>query len=332
MPVDPAFWRERRVLVTGHTGFKGRWLTTWLDAMGASVTGFSRAEGDLRDGESVARAFASHEPDVVFHLGGQPIVARSLREPAATFATNVLGTTHVLDAAHRTGGVRAIVVVSSQNCYEPGSEHPYREDDPLGGRDPYSSSQACAELVVSAMRRSFDLPVASARSGNVIGGGDQGEGRLLPELMHGALDGVPVAIGNPDGVRPWQHVLSPLSGYLLLAQALHDDASFATAFNFAPEPEHVFTVREVVERLGELWGSPLATLPDAVRPPNEAGSIRLDPSRARERLGWRPRWELEDGLRAVVDYYRGIERGASPRDLMLAQIAEYAEVPTLSAR
>jgi CDP-glucose 4,6-dehydratase len=237
---------------------------------------------------------------------------------------NVLGTAHVLDAARAAGGVRSIVVVTSDKCYAPGPDsHP--EDDPLGGDDPYSASKAAAELVAASYRDSYDLPIATGRAGNVIGGGDWGADRLMPDVLAAATDGRPVELRNPQAVRPWQHVLSPLAGYLLLAEAVFDDpASFAAGWNFGPDPGDELPVRALVARIEELWGSPL---PVAVQPgehPPEAATLRLVSDKARERLGWRPAWDLDDGLRAIVAWARAMRAGDDLRALTLSQVERYA--------
>ena len=344
--VDPAFWTGKSVLVTGNTGFKGAWLALWLSSLGADVTGLADgiptqpslwqlADGettvrtigaDVRNAAAVHAAVADVQPDVVLHLAAQPLVRRSYSEPAETLAINALGTAHVLDAVRAVGGVAAVVVVTSDKCYLPtGGEWGHREDEPLGGHDPYSASKACTEIVADAYRRSFGLPLATARAGNVIGGGDWGADRLLPDVLRAASAGTPVALRNPHAVRPWQHVLNPLAGYLLLAQALASDPSgFAGGWNFGPSVEDALPVRALVERIGVLWGGD--GVPEAAQEgehPPETATLRLDSTRARLRLGWRPAWELEEGLRAIVEWHRAYDRGADVRTITLAQIAAY---------
>ena len=351
---DREFWRDRRVLITGHTGFKGAWLTLWLQQLGAHVTGFSRGMpqapalyaltradrgtqelvGDIRDGAQVAQAVATARPEIVFHMAAQPLVRRSLAEPVDTYAVNVMGVVNLLEAVRATEGVRAVVVVSSQDVYDDqGWEWGYREDDALGGRNPYAGSKACAELVTSALRRSLlaeaGVNVATARAGNMLGGGDWGQDRLVPDAMRAALDGQPLRVRNAEAVRPWQYVLEPLRGYLLLAERLVDDPTLATAFNFGPA-DGACSVRELLEHLEELWGAPLATLPAAGNGSREAQGVRLDPARAEQRLGWRAEWPLDRTLQAVVDWYRAYERGDDLRAVTLAQIEEYS--PTLARR
>ena len=338
-----AFWSGRKVLVTGHTGFKGAWLTLWLGSLGARVTGLSDGvptrpslyelagvqEGvqdvraDVRDPHAVADAVAQADPEVVLHLAAQPLVRRSFAAPAETYAVNVLGTAHVLDAARAAPGVRAIVVVTSDKCYAPGP-HPHGEDDPLGGADPYSSSKAAAELVAASYRDSFGLPLATARAGNVIGGGDWGEDRLMPDVLAAAVEGRAVRLRSPAAVRPWQHVLNPLAGYLLLAEALHDDpARYGAGWNFGPDPGDELPVRALVERIGELWGAPIGVEVQPGEHPPEAATLRLVSTRAQQQLGWRPAWDLDDGLRAIVEWTRALRAGDDLRALTLAQIERY---------
>ena len=339
--VDDAFWGGRRVLVTGHTGFKGAWLTLWLQALGAEVTGLADGvptspslhalvggdEGervDVRDAAAVRAAVERARPSVVLHLAAQPLVRRSYDAPAETFAVNVQGTAHVLDAVRAVGGVDAVVVVTSDKCYAPveASDWGHRETDPLGGHDPYSASKAAAEIVAAAYRSSYDLPLATARAGNVIGGGDWGADRLLPDVMAALLEGRPVELRSPEAVRPWQHVLNPLAGYLLLAQALAAGEA-AEGWNFGPELDEALPVRAVVARLARHWGAEVEVAGQAGEHPHETATLRLDATRARLRLGWQPAWDLDEGLRAIVEWYRAYERGADLREVTLAQIAAY---------
>lgn len=355
--VDPTLWAGRRVLLTGHTGFKGSWLALWLGALGAEVTGLSadvptepsmfelaRVEQDLaghivadvRDPAAMLDAFAATRPEVVLHLAAQPMVRRAFREPGLTFETNVMGTVNVLDAVRRAGAgtVRAVVNVTSDKCYEnredgSGPRRPFVEDDPLGGYDPYSSSKACAELVTEAYRRSFfaalDGPrVASVRAGNVIGGGDWGAERLVPDVMRAAVAGVPVRIRNPDAVRPWQHVLNPLSGYLLVAQALLTGAPADVGWNFGPAQGDVRSAGWLADRLSDLWPGELRRVLDPGPHPHEAHLLSLDSTRARERLGWRPRWDLQRALASIVSWHLAQGAGEDLRALTLSQIDEYS--------
>jgi CDP-glucose 4,6-dehydratase len=351
VPIDPNFWADRRVLVTGHTGFKGAWLSLWLQSLGARVTGLAPGPPtqpslyelagvgaemderaiDVRDGEAVGEALRQARPEVVLHLAAQPLVRRSLRDPATTYAVNVMGTVNVLEAVRLHGeDVRAVVVVTSDKCYENPENGPRRfvEGDPLGGRDPYSSSKACAELVTAAYRASFfsapDGPrVASARAGNVIGGGDWGEDRLIADIVRAIGDGEPVSVRNPGAIRPWQHVLNPLSGYLLLAQELTRAPAAARAWNFGPRAADARTVGWIVERLGALWEGALRWELDASANPPEAGRLELDSSAAEDGLGWLPAWNLQEALERVVAWHEAHRRGADMRRTSCEQIAEF---------
>ena len=350
MDVAPEFWRGRQVLLTGHTGFKGSWMALWLSALGARLTGLSLdvptepslyrltrlgdevewIEADVRDFEAVHAAIARTQPEIVIHMAAQSLVRRSYLEPRATYETNVMGTVNVLDAVRRSSDVRVVVNVTSDKCYE-NRESPrgYREDDAMGGRDPYSSSKGAAELVTSAYRSSFfskpgAARIASARAGNVIGGGDWGEDRLIPDLMRAALAGEPLAVRSPTAVRPWQHVLNPLSGYLVLAQALWEDPALATGWNFGPSNDDVQPVAWLVERIAERWPGGVRSEIDPGPHPHEAHALALDSSRARERLGWRPHWDLGSGIDAVVEWYAAYADGADAHALTLTQIEGFS--------
>jgi CDP-glucose 4,6-dehydratase len=344
MGLDPAFWSGRRVLVTGHTGFKGSWLALWLEELGAEVTGFALAaptepslfelarvaesvtsiEGDVRDLDAVVRAVAESEAEVVIHMAAQPLVRRSFAEPVETYATNVMGTVHVLEAVRRAGGVRVAVNVTSDKCYENRNwEWGYREDEPKGGYDPYSNSKGCSELVTSAYRSSFfgeGTALGSARAGNVIGGGDWSEDRLVPDAMRAAIERTPLLIRNPNATRPWQHVLDPLEGYLMLAQALWESREFADGWNFGPEDRDAREVGWIVESLSRRWDGGIDWRQDGGDHPHEASYLKLDSSRARAHLGWQPGWSLEDALDAVVDWYRRYAAGEDAREVTLAQL------------
>jgi CDP-glucose 4,6-dehydratase len=352
--VDPDFWRDRAVLLTGHTGFKGAWLALWLQAMGARVTGLSDTvptdpslfeladvagglagdvRADVRDQDALLAAFAAAEPDVVVHMAAQAFVRRSFVQPRATYETNVMGTVNVLEAVRATASVRAVVNVTSDKCYDNHhgrEQRPFAEDDPKGGHDPYSNSKACADLVADAYLRSFFAPdedgprLGSARAGNVIGGGDWGEDRLICDIMRGALQGEPIAIRNPEAVRPWQHVLNPLSGYLCLAQALHASPAAQGGWNFGPAIGDARPVRAIADRLTELWDRELRWEVDAGEHPHEARFLALDSSKAREGLGWRPAWTLDDALAAIVAWYVALRDGEDMRAVTLAQIAAFA--------
>jgi CDP-glucose 4,6-dehydratase len=334
------------VLVTGHTGFKGAWLALWLSSLGARVMGFSldvptepslyelaRAaddlddlRGDIRDPGALAAAFERAQPEVVIHMAAQSLVRRSFERPRETYETNVIGTLNLLEAVRQEGGVRVVVNVTSDKCYENREwDWGYRESEPMGGHDPYSSSKGCAELLTAAFRRSFfsegDGPrLASARSGNVIGGGDWSPDRLLADLLRSALAGEPLRVRSPASVRPWQHVLNPLSGYLVLAQALWDSPAFAEAWNFGPAEQDARTVAWIVERLAGVWPGGLSWESDPGPHPHEAGQLRLDSSKARAQLGWEPAIDLEQALASIVEWYAELRAGADMRAVTLAQI------------
>jgi CDP-glucose 4,6-dehydratase len=346
-------------MVTGHTGFKGSWLALWLQALGAHVTGFSvgiptqpslfelarvgegmeSIVGDVRDYRALADAIAIARPEVVVHMAAQPIVRTSFTEPRATYEVNVMGTVNLLDAVRRDGEVRVLVNVTSDKCYENREwEWAYREHEPMGGHDPYSSSKGCSELVTDAFRRSFfagddGTRVASARAGNVIGGGDWACDRLIPDLMRAALEGRAAVVRSPQSIRPWQHVLNPLCGYLTLAQGLWSLAELASAWNFGPADEDARPVGWIVERLQALWPR-VRCIEEDPGPErshvHEARYLKLDSSRARSHLGWRPRWELCRGLDETVAWYRALHAGEDMAAFTAAQIESYAQVGALA--
>jgi CDP-glucose 4,6-dehydratase len=344
-------WQGRRVLVTGHTGFKGSWLALWLHAMGARVTGlaldppsvpslFDAARidglvdhviGDVRDAEVVQDVVQRVRPEVIFHLAAQPLVRLSYAAPVETYSTNVMGTVNVLEAARRANrDVRAIVSVTSDKCYANREwDWPYRESDPLGGHDPYSSSKACAELVTAAYRASYfgsEGPlVASVRAGNVIGGGDWAADRLVPDLLRAFEAGVAPLIRAPDAVRPWQHVLEALGGYLMIAERLlAGERRFADAWNFGPNDEDAWPVRWIVDRMRQAWAGGAAAVVDGGPRPHEAGLLRLDSSRVRTALGWRPALTLGETIDWIVDWHKAAHGGGDARAVTLEQIVHYA--------
>ncbi len=348
------FWAGRRVLVTGHTGFKGSWMSLWLGRLGARVHGFALKAptqpslfeearvtegmtstiGDIRDPESLRSVLVRAEPEVVFHLAAQPIVRQSYAEPVETFQTNVMGTVNVLEAVRHAPSVRAVVNVTTDKCYENREwQRGYREDDPLGGHDPYSGSKACAEIVGAVYRRSFmsmrasggAVGIANARAGNVIGGGDWARDRLIPDMIRAIKSGTSVCIRHPASTRPWQHVLEPLSGYLLLARRMLEGATFASdAWNFGPDAGDVRPVSWILDRWMARWGEGFAWRQHAGDHPHEARLLQLDNSKARERLGWRPRWPLEEGLDRTIDWYREWLRGRDMRAVTIGQIEEFS--------
>jgi CDP-glucose 4,6-dehydratase len=343
-------WQGRRVFLTGHTGFKGAWLALWLHQVGAEVTGFAlppptepslfaragvgdtltHVVGDIRDLGAVTAAMREARPEVVFHLAAQPLVRLSYEEPVETYATNVMGTVHVLEAARRSRDVKAFVCITTDKCYENREwVWPYRESDPMGGHDPYSSSKGAAELVVAAYRRSFmdaaGIGVASVRAGNVIGGGDWAADRLIPDLVHAFGRGEAPAIRSPGAVRPWQHVLEALGGYLLIAERLlAGEPGFADAWNFGPADDDARPVSWIVERLRAAWGGGAAApAPWTGTVPHEAGLLRLDTSKARAQLGWRPALPLGEALEWIVDWHRRTAAGEDARTVTMEQIAAY---------
>jgi CDP-glucose 4,6-dehydratase len=333
--ISDTFWGGRRVLVTGHSGFKGRWLSLWLRSLGAEVVGFSRRvsedpevesiQGDVADFGAVLAAVEAARPEVVFHMAGFSTVRVGIEDPVATYTANVIGTTNLLEAIRRTGHPRAVVSVTTDKVYlDRGSEWGYREDDRLGGSDPYSSSKVCQELVIGAFRDSLladrGIAVASARAGNVIGGGDRTDGRLVPDLIRACLEGTTLEVRAPDAIRPWQHVLNPLYGYLLLAQKLWDDPSAATAWNFGPDQEASRPVGWLVERLCARWPGEIEVEVAERRPLLESAVPRVDSTRARTRLDWRPPWDLPAAIDATVDWHLAHREG---RDISLEQIGRF---------
>ncbi|MBA3817901.1 MAG: CDP-glucose 4,6-dehydratase [Deltaproteobacteria bacterium] len=349
--MNAAFWRGRSVLVTGHTGFKGSWLALWLQQLGARVTGYALAPptepslfaqarvadgmtsimADVRDLGRLTDSVGSAAPEIVLHLAAQSLVRASYEQPVDTYATNVMGTVHLLEAARQVPSVRAVVIVTTDKCYENREWlWGYRERDRLGGRDPYSNSKACAELVTDAYRQSFfsehGAAVASARAGNVVGGGDWAKDRVVPDAMRAFLTGQPLTVRNPRSTRPWQHVLEPLAGYLTLAERLVTEGrSFAEAWNFGPPDELVLPVGELVTKLAAAWG-PGATwsTPGAPTGPHEATLLRLDISKARTQLGWTPRLSIDTTLAWIAEWHQTVGRGGDARAITEQQIASYA--------
>lgn len=349
-----SIWRGKRVFLTGHTGFKGGWLALWLASKGAVVRGYALdpgtepslfkearvgsviedVRGDIRNAATLEPALRDFAPEVVFHMAAQPLVRYSYEDPIGTYETNVIGTARVLDAVRRTPSVRAVVSVTTDKCYE-NKEWlwGYRETDPLGGYDPYSSSKACAEIVSAAYRQSYfpvtklaehGCAVATARAGNVIGGGDWSADRLIPDLVRGFLAGQPVRIRRPQSIRPWQHVLEPLHGYMLLAERLlSHDPRYATAFNFGPAEDDAQPVEWIVKRMTNFWGGSASWVLDPDPGLHEAGYLKLDVSRARAELGWHPQLRLEQALSWLVDWYKTWQSGADMHAFTLQQIEAF---------
>lgn len=344
-----AFWQNKRVLVTGHTGFKGSWLTLWLQSMGANVCGVALAPPtapalfelldlathmehnvvDIRQYESVFQVMSAFQPEIIFHMAAQPLVRLSYQQPVETYATNVMGTVHVLEAARHVGSVKAIVNITTDKCYENREwAWGYREDEPMGGHDPYSNSKGCAELVSSAYRKSFmqqaGIAMATVRAGNVIGGGDWALDRLVPDILRALQNQQPVQIRNPNAIRPWQHVLEPLSGYLLLAERLYENGQQdAEGWNFGPRDEDAQPVQWIVEKLCEAWGNHATWSLQPGEHPHEANYLKLDISKARQRLHWVPRWPLQTALQHIADWHKAWLSGQDMRAMCLQQINLY---------
>lgn len=352
--MNSAFWNGKRVLLTGHTGFKGSWLSLWLQSMGTHVVGYALAPptnpslfvvaevekgmtsivGDIRDASHLQKVFAEHRPEIVIHMAAQPLVRYSYIEPVETYATNVMGTVNLLEAVRSTDSVKAVVNVTTDKCYENREwVWGYRENEAMGGFDPYSSSKGCAELVTAAYRNSYFHPdkypthgvaIASGRAGNVIGGGDWADDRLIPDIMRAITQSKPVNIRNPHATRPWQHVLEPLSGYLVLAQKLFEEgAAYAEGWNFGPNDEDAKPVQWIVERLTSTWGENASWTLDGKEHPHEAHYLKLDCSKAKARLDWHPRWHLEDALGAIIDWHRAYRDCKEMKTLTLSQIQQY---------
>ncbi len=347
--INPDFWRGKRVLITGHTGFKGGWLSLWLQSMGATLCGVALepptepslfalarvAEGmehhivDIRDFASLKAQMDGFQPEIVIHMAAQPLVRLSYSQPVETYATNVMGTVHVLEAARHAGSVKAIVNITTDKCYENREwVWGYREDDPMGGHDPYSNSKGCAELVSAAYRKSFlneaGIAIATVRAGNVIGGGDWALDRLVPDVLRALEKRESVLIRNPHAIRPWQHVLEPLSGYLCLAERLFLHGQLdAEGWNFGPRDEDARPVQWIVEYICENWGEGASWTLQPGDHPHEACFLKLDISKARQRLHWTPRWTLETALENIIEWHQAWLKGQDMRTVCLSQINQY---------
>ena len=347
--INQKFWEGKRVFVTGHTGFKGSWLSLWLQEMKSHVKGFALppsthpslfeeanvAEGmdsqigDVRNVDVLMSSITEFNPDILIHMAAQPLVGESYKNPIDTYATNVMGTVHVLESARRCPSLKAIVNVTSDKCYENRkSNRGYAESDPMGGDDPYSSSKGCAEILTSSWRKSFFHLLASGRAGNVVGGGDWTKGRLLPDILRAFEKKRPVVIRNPTATRPWQHVLEPLSGYLILAQNLYERGEvFARGWNFGPNHESIEPVKAIVERMIKIWGDGVRWELDRKNNPPEAQELTLDISLARSELSWKPRWCLQETLEKTVSWHKAWLSGQNARDLCLEQIYSFGKRP-----
>ena len=352
--IDPSFWKGRRVLLTGHTGSKGSWMSIWLKEMGADLTGFALTPptkpslfedanvaegmrsimGDIRDLDALKKVFADTNPEVVIHMAAQPLVRESYSFPVETYAINVMGTVHVLEAVRHTPSVRSVVIVTTDKCYENKEwVWGYREDEPMGGYDPYSNSKGCAELVTSSYRRSYFHPakyeshkvaVASARAGNVIGGGDWADDRLIPDIIRSVMDGTPVMIRSPYATRPWQHVLEPVGAYLLLAEKLYTEgAKFAEGWNVGPRSDDARDVEFIVNSICRNWGDGASYQIDSNPQPHEAGYLKLDIAKIESKLGWKPVWPLPVTLEKTVSWYKRYTNGEDANSLCQSQLQDY---------
>lgn len=346
--VNPHFWQGKRVFLTGHTGFKGSWLSLWLQKMGATLTGYALPPGttpslfdvanvapgmtsifgDIRDSKHLSQSLADSKPQIVLHLAAQALVGESYRDPLGTYATNVQGTANLLEAIRSTPSVTAVIVVTSDKCYDNKEwPWPYRENEALGGHDPYSSSKACAELITAAYRDSFlaqaGVAVASARAGNVFGGGDWSANRLIPDLLAAFSARHPAKLRRPHAVRPWQHVLEPLAGYLILAERITTTPTLAGAWNFGPSEGDCRTAGDIANRLAALWGDGAEWQPENSDFPHEAGMLLLDSSRAKLGLGWQPRWTLDAGLAATIFWHKSWLTATNMHAVTLQQIEQF---------
>ncbi len=357
--MNQSFWKDKKVFITGHTGFKGSWLSLWLEELGANVTGFSLPPpsqpsffesaklhdgiksqlGDVRIYNDLHDAILKSHPEIIFHLAAQSLVRPSYQNPIETYATNVMGTAHLLEASRFVKGIKAIVIVTSDKCYENREwVWGYRENDPMGGFDPYSNSKGCAELVTASFRNSFFHPdhfkqhgvaIASVRAGNVIGGGDWATDRLIPDLIRAFSQNEPVHIRNPNAIRPWQHVLEPLSGYLLLGQKLYEEGPlYAEAWNFGPSDEDAQPVSWIVNKVATLWGNNSKWSIESKENPHEAHYLKLDCSKVKMKLGWKSKWPLSQCLEETVKWYQAFYQKQNIRDFSIQQIRLYCKSRT----
>ena len=353
---DEIFWQGKKVFITGHTGFKGSWLCLWLNSLGAEVTGYALEPptqpslfelcgidklvksviGDIRDLNKLSTTMRESAAGIVFHMAAQPLVRDSYNLPVETYETNVMGTVNLLEAVRNCSRVKAVINITTDKCYENmHQERGYHENDPLGGYDPYSSSKACSELITSAYRNSYfnihkfidhKVGLASARAGNVIGCGDWANDRLVCDFIKAILENRKLTIRNPRAIRPWQHVLEPLSGYLELAEKLYANGqAYAEAWNFGPVDQDAMTVEWIVKRLCEKWGGVAAYEIDSRKHPHETNTLKLDCSKAKEKLGWRPRWKLEKAIDSIIEWTKAYHEKQDVKEVCLKQIQEYQE-------
>ena len=349
MSKNTEFWNKKKIFITGHTGFKGSWLCNWLISMGAEIAGFSlkpetnpnlfyetklinninNTFGDIRDFESLLASIQSFKPEIIFHLAAQPLVKQSYQDPVSTYNTNVMGTVHLMEAAKKSKSVKTIVNVTSDKCYENRElTRGYAENDQLGGFDPYSNSKACSELVTNAYRNSFfnniNIGVATARAGNVIGGGDWAHARLIPDILRSIETKKQLIVRNPNSVRPWQHVLECLSGYLKLAEELyHDEKKFSGAWNFGPSNTDTKPVKWIIKKMYTLWGCDQDWKLDSSEYFHETNFLKLDNSKARNELQWRPKWVLPEALQKIVYWHSNWIKDGNAKELCEYQIQEY---------
>ncbi len=352
--MQSSFWKNKKVFITGHTGFKGSWLSLWLQQLNATVIGyaltpptspnlFSAAQveqnmvhiiGDVRNYDFLKASLLKHQPDVIFHLAAQPLVKYSYEFPIETYATNVMGTVNLLEAARSLSHCKAIINITSDKCYQNNEWcWGYREEDPLGGYDPYSNSKACAELVSSAFLNSYynksDCGLATARAGNVIGGGDWAQNRLIPDVIKGIINQQEIEIRNPDALRPWQHVLEPLYGYLLLAEALYNEPKlFAGSWNFGPNDQDVKPVKWIVNQLLQFANESISWKIESQNHAHEAHFLKLDSSKSKNKLNWHPQWSLETALKHAMDWYRAYQQKENMQEKTLTQINSFIQTIT----
>ncbi|WP_159356239.1 CDP-glucose 4,6-dehydratase [Methylovorus glucosotrophus] len=352
--MTPSFWRGRKVFLTGHTGFKGGWMSLWMQSLGANLKGFSLEPptspslfeiasisdgmtsdiGDVRDLARLTHSLQTFQPEIVFHMAAQPLVRYSYKNPVETYATNLMGTVHLLEAVRHTPSVKAVVIITTDKCYENREwAWGYRENEPMGGFDPYSNSKGCAELATAAYRSSFFNPenfshhgvaIATVRAGNVIGGGDWAGDRLIPDILMAIEKGSPVTIRNPNAIRPWQHVLEPISGYMQLAERMISDGpTYSEAWNFGPNDNDARPVSWIVDRMVNIWGNGASWQIDNSEQPHEATYLKLDISKAKTKLQWQPRINLDQALEWIIDWHKAYLDGRSMQDVTKQQIMQY---------